>query len=338
MIAFPYLVPLHQQFSPEGCGNPTGVCRQAGERGLTPISPVCFPALNPADKTLCYPKPAQAGAEQQRQAYAQCIRERFERATDPYASLRGVRTKSGPLANGEQLWLQILITVVGAEITKRSNKSSLFNNWFGPLYEWVELLSDNHRKHFRSLFLRDRKPVPTVRTVPTLEKNPDYSGRRKALWPNNCIRTTIFGDDVVIGLQFLRMIQRIWMRLFLVHQPTSPYFDNFQGLCELRHEFVIRRYVGRQSFLKSILIALRFACLKLPTGILAKKNTAHQSSGYGHKARNHCLPIVNRIEPFCRPKSDQLTPNISNQQATARYNISSDVHYAASPNLLGGAS
>jgi hypothetical protein len=50
------------QFSPEGCGNPTGVCQQAGGRGRTPLFPVCSLAFIPADKTVCYPK-SQSGAE-----------------------------------------------------------------------------------------------------------------------------------------------------------------------------------------------------------------------------------------------------------------------------------
>ena len=72
---FPYMGSSHHQFSPEGCGNPTGVCQQAGRRGLTPIFPVCFLALIPADKILCYPKPAQAGAEQQHRPYSEVAQE-----------------------------------------------------------------------------------------------------------------------------------------------------------------------------------------------------------------------------------------------------------------------
>jgi len=95
MIAFPYMAQPHHQFSPEGCGNPTGVCQQAGRRGLAPIFPVCFLTLIPADKTLCYPKPAQAGAEQQRQTYARIVQKRLGRAAVPLSgSNSGLRGAS----------------------------------------------------------------------------------------------------------------------------------------------------------------------------------------------------------------------------------------------------
>jgi DNA (cytosine-5)-methyltransferase 1 len=50
------------QFSPRGCWNPSGVCRQAGEAGL-PVSSACSRIFTPADKTCCSTVTAQAVAE-----------------------------------------------------------------------------------------------------------------------------------------------------------------------------------------------------------------------------------------------------------------------------------